>query len=189
MHQEVALPNDLEDRPARIAQLGRNARRERRVLERRTVQRGKCEQVAQTEQLPRLEDVALGESRALRHILGAQLLEEQRPQVRRHGLFDFEPNDFAESTLEHLLFDRREQVFRLFNGQLEIGVARDAEGVPAQHLHTWEKGAEIGADDFFEWHEMIRPPRDGYPTRKTLWDFDPREVILARFRIADLDRQ
>ena len=106
--------------------------------------------------------------------------------MQRHRVLDLEPNDFTEAALEDLLFDRREQILRLFDRQLEIGVACDPERMPAEHLHSREERPEIRADDLLERNEMVRSPKDWHPTREALRDLDPREMILSGFRITNL---
>src|SRR5690348_6752762 len=110
MNEQVALADNVEDRAARITQLGRNRRRERWILERRAIERIQREEIAEAEHLARFEDVPFRQRGALGHLLGAELLEQQRTEMRRHLVLDLEPDDLAEAPLEYLLLDRREQI-------------------------------------------------------------------------------
>src|SRR5205823_7912203 len=145
------------------------------------------QQVTEAEEAPRLEDVSLRQCRTLWYVLRSQLLQQQRLKVRGHAVLDLEPNDFPEPSLEDLLLDRRQEIFRLLDGELEIRIPRYAERVPSQHLHSGKECAEIRADDFLEWNEVHRASGNRYPPRKTFRHLHAGEVILASLRVADLD--
>src|SRR5437763_1541576 len=112
---------------------------------------------AEALQPPRLEDVTLRERGTLWYVFGAQLLEQQGAEMRRHGIVDFQPHDFAKSALEDLLLDRRQQILGLFDWHLQIRIARDAERIPAEHFHAGKERAEIRADYLLDPHEVRRP--------------------------------
>ena len=116
-------------------------------------------QIAQVEQAPCVDDVALVEAPALGDVVLAQLIEKQGAQVRGHVVLHFDADDLAEAPLEHLLLDRREQVFRLFDGNVEIGIPRDSEHVRRDDFHSRERAPEVRADDLLERHEVVRPRR------------------------------
>src|SRR5689334_10038106 len=108
-------------------------------------------------------------------------------QVWRHVALDLEPDDFAEATLEYLLLDRGEQILRLVDRKLEIGVACNPERVPVHDLHAREQRAQVRSDHLLQRHEFARATDDGHPSRKALWHLDAREVHHIALRIADLD--
>ena len=108
---------------------------------------------------------------------------------RRRSCLHLQAHHFAEAAQEDLLLDRREQIVRLFaREQLDVRVARDAEGVPVAHLHAREERAQIDPNELLERNELVRPPeRD--PPRKAARHLHAREVILVRVRIANLHRE
>ena len=140
------------------------------------------------EQRPALVDIALREHEARQRLALAQLLEHERADVRRHAVLHLEPHDLAEPPLEDLLLDHRQQVFRLVDClvELEVGVSRDLERPPAEHLHSREQRPEVRADDFLERHEVIAAT-ERHPARKALRHLHAREVVDAAIGIANLD--
>ena len=133
--------------------------RERRVPQVGDVERGDRHEVAEVEQRPGVLHVVLGERGEFGGLLVAQFLEQQRPQMRRHRVLHFEPHDFAEPPLEHLLLDHLQQVFGFVGGrEVEVRVARHPERVPPHDLHPREQRAEIGADQLLERHELVGAP-------------------------------
>ena len=79
--------------------------------------------------------------------------------MRGHVVLHFQTNDFAEATLEDAFLDRGQQVVRILEvGELEIGIARHPEGVPAHHLHAGKERLEILADHLLERHVLVCAP-------------------------------
>src|SRR5262249_38548950 len=165
-------------------QLYGRRRREGRILDERQIQSGNARQVAQVEQLAGVLNVPLGKTATLRHVVLAKLVEQQRAQVRRHVVLHFDANDLAEPSLEDLLFDRREQIFRLFDRDVEIGVARDPERIPRGDLEAREERAEVRADDLLERNEVEGPALHWNPTREASRNLYPGESDGTAFRIS-----
>src|SRR3569832_2358809 len=95
MNEEVALADDVEDRAAWITQLGRDRRRERWVLERRTIERVQREEIAEAQHFARLEDVPFRQGGTLWHFHNTELLEKQGTEMRRHLILDLGPGGRA----------------------------------------------------------------------------------------------
>ena len=76
----------------------------------------------------------------------------------RHVVLHLDSNHLAEASLKNLFFDRREKVFRLLDGNVEIGVSRNAEHVPGGDLHSREERAEVRADHLLERNEVVGAP-------------------------------
>src|SRR5690606_42123981 len=66
----------------------------------------------------------------------------------------------------YLLLDRLQQVIPLVGkGHVQVRVPRYAERMPFQHFHSRKERTEIGADNLFQRHEMVRPA-DRHPSRE-----------------------
>ena len=108
----------------------------------------------------------------------------------RHVVLHLEPDHLAEPPLEHLLLDRRQQILRLLEvGELEVGVARDAERVPADDLHPGEERLEILPDHLLQRHELVRATGHLHPAAEALRHLHASEVHRAEHGIAHLDRE
>ena len=107
-----------------------------------------------------------------------ELAAEEVEHLRRHRRVDLEPNRATElgALLEHDL-DRAEQVFG-FVGELEVGVARDAEDVVAEHLHAGEQRVEMRRDHLLERHEALAVGEGDEP-RQERRNLHAREAVLA----------
>ena len=68
---------------------------------------------------------------------------------------DLEPDGLAEAPAAQLGLDRLQEVVGLV-GDLEVGVARDAEEAVADDLHAREQRPEVGGDDVLERDEGVR---------------------------------
>jgi hypothetical protein len=136
-------------------------------------------------------NVALGEAAALRDVVLAQLVEQKRAQVRRHVVLDLHADHLAEPPLENLLLDRGEQVLRLLDGNVEIGVPRDPERIPGRHLESRKERAQVRADDLLQRYEVEGTPLHRHPARETARHLHAREAYGAPFWVAHLggDRQ
>ena len=64
------------------------------------------------------------------------------------------PHDLAEAAAAQLGLDGLEQVVGLV-GDLEVGVARDAEHAAVDDLHAREQRVEVGGDDLLERDERV----------------------------------
>ena len=70
--------------------------------------------------------------------------QEQSRERRRHRGVHLEPHHLGEPPIPHLLLDEAQQVVRLVAVlDLEVGVARDPERVPAEDLDPGEERLEI----------------------------------------------
>ena len=165
-------------RGAREPRLG--ARVERRILELGQVQRRERQQVGRVQQPGHLVEVVGGERPGGRLLLLAELRQQQLAQRRRHRRVHLDPHHLGEPPVAHFLLDQAEQVVGLvvIVVDLEVGVAGDPEGVPAQDLHAGEERLEIGADDLLQRHELVgRDQR--HPARQDLRHLHPGEALLA----------
>src|SRR4051812_41045824 len=110
MYQNVALPNRVEDRVSRIAQLWRSHRHERRVAQLRNLHRRQPHEIAEVEQRSRLDHVGFGERRHLRRLVLEQLCEDEIAQIAWNPALDLDAHYFGEATLEYLLLDLGEEI-------------------------------------------------------------------------------
>ena len=107
--------------------------------------------------------------------------------MRRHRVLHFEPHDFAEPPLEHLLLHHFEQVFGFVGRrEIEVRVAGHSERVPPHDLHAGEERAQVRADQLLQRHELVGAA-ERHPAREALRNFDAREMLDAFDRVANLD--
>ena len=101
-------------------------------------------------------------------------------------MVDFEPHRHAElrALAQHRLH-RGEEVLGVV-GQLEVGVARDAERVVREHLHPREQRVEMRGDDLFE-RDEARAPGQRDEAGEQRRDLDAGESLLAGRRMAHRD--
>src|SRR5919109_4740424 len=114
VHEQITLAHGIEHRAGVVAQNGRCHWSEGGIAKHGEVELREREKVAEVEQRTNLLDVTLREHAAFGRVV-TELFEKERAHCLRHPILYFEPNDLTEPALEHLLLDRREQVFRLFS--------------------------------------------------------------------------
>ncbi len=149
------------------------------VSQRRQVERGERQQVRGVHQAREFVHVVVRERTGRRILLITELDQQQVPERRRHRGVHLDAHHLGEAAVPDLLLDQAEQVLRLVSViDLEIGVAGDPEGVPAQNLHAGEERLQVGADDLLERHELVRR-RERHPARQDLGHLHPRETLLA----------
>ena len=167
MDEHIALADHVEDVPT-IPERRRYHRRVRHIAKLRHLETGNLQQIAQLQQIVPIVHVARGERGHELRLAFTQLLEQQLPHGLRHIALHLEPYHFAEATLEHLLFDRLEQIVRLVDlSDVQVGVARDAKGEPPFHVHAREQRAEMLADHFFQRHiAVLAVALDRHPARQ-----------------------
>ena len=74
-----------------------------------------------------------------RLLLLAELRQQQLAERRRHRGVDLDPHHLGEAPVAHFFLDQAQQVFGLVAIiDLEVGVAGDPEGVPAEDLDARE---------------------------------------------------
>ena len=135
MHQHIALADHIEH-VAAIAECGGHHRRIRRIAQIGHVEQGNLQQVAQFQQIVAVMHIARAERRDELGLTFAQLLKQQLPHRLRHVALHFQSNDFTKAALKHLLLDRFQQIVRLIDlPEIQVGIARDAEGEPSLHVH------------------------------------------------------
>jgi hypothetical protein len=92
---------------------------------------------------------------------------------------DLDPDHLGEPPITHFLLDEAQQVFRLVPVvDLQVGVARDPERVPAEDLHPRKQRLQVCADDLLERNERVGR-REGHPPWQDLRHLDPREPVLT----------
>jgi hypothetical protein len=86
--------------------------------------------------IPSISKILLGDAERARQRLA---------QLRAHPRADLDAHDLAEAAAAQLVLDGLEQVVGLV-GDLEVGVAGDAEGRPVDDLHPREERVEVLGD-------------------------------------------
>ena len=121
------------------------------------------------------------------HLLlaGAEPLHQPSEHPVRDRARHLEPDDVAEAAAAQLQLDRLEQVVGLV-GDLEVGVARDAEDGALDDLHLREEPVEEVRDHGLERDERA-PLADLEEARQALGHLHAREALLPRLRIANED--
>ena len=100
---------------------------------------------------------------------------------------DLEAHDLAEAPAAQLGLDGAQQVVGLV-GDLEVGVARDAEEAVVDDLHAREERVEVGRDDLLERDERRRPRPTGTKRGSiSLGTFTRAKVVHLRLRVAHED--
>ena len=108
--------------------------------------------------------------------------DQRLAQLLAHPGAHLEPHDLAEAAPAQLLLDRAQQIVRLV-GHLEVGVARDAEGVVVDDLHAREQRVEMLGDQVLERHERA-PVADRHEAREHLLrHLDAGEGLLLGLRV------
>ena len=110
-----------------------------------------------------------------------------RAERRVHAGADLEPHDLAEAPAAQLVLDRLEQVVGLV-GDLEVGVAGDAEQVVADDLDAREQRVEVLGDDVLERDERVLGDLDE-PRQDLLGDLDAREHLVVEVGVVQADDQ
>ena len=106
---------------------------------------------------------------------------------RRHRPRHLDARDLAEAPAAQLELDRLEQVVGLV-GDLEVGVAGDAEDRALEHVHPREERRQEVRQHLLERHEAIALA-DREKARQAFGNLDACKALLAVFRIAHEDRQ
>ncbi len=144
------------------------------VLEVRAVDRRQLTQVGELQQAAdRIELIHVGSDAA----------EQPRAHLVGHRIGDLDAHDFAEPPPAELQLERFEQVVRLV-GDLEVGIACNAERGAFRNLHLREERGEEMSDDLLDRH-VHRPISDLEEARQELRDLDPREALLAGLGVTD----
>ncbi len=118
-----------------------------------------------------------------------QLAEQQRAQPLRHRARDLEPDSRGRPLpIPQHQFQSDEEIVRLVDLDLDVGVARDPERVVLDQRHPGEQLIEVGGDHLLDRHE---PPSAGEleEPRQQRRDLHPREAADAAVRVADDDRK
>ena len=127
--------------------------------------------------------------------LEAELREEEARHRLRHVVGDFEAYGVAEMALRQFALQRLAQVLHLLLLDEEIGVARDAELIRAQHRHAGEELTHVRVQDRGEEDEVVgtggdvvRQADDARQHARRLHD---RGARIAPERVAafELDRE
>src|SRR5205823_12677309 len=105
----------------------------------------------------------------------------------REGARDLDAHCLAEASASQLTLDRLKQVVGLV-GNLEVRVARDAEGAALDDLHPGEEARQEMPDDPLERQEKTAFA-DGEEARQELRDLDAREALLGRLGVANEDAE
>ncbi len=121
------------------------------------------------------------------NLVDVEPLDQACAQRGLHGRPDLEAHDLAEAAPAQLVLDRLEQVIGLV-GDLEIGVARDAEQVVAEDLHPGEQRIEVAGDDVLERDERVL--LDLHESRQDLLGhLDAGERLLVGIGVVEVDDQ
>ncbi len=180
VQENVALANRVEDARGRVENVSRR-RKERRVLQGRQVELHHRHQVRGAERAGDLVDVARVE---------LELRAQELPDVLRAAVFDLETDRRAETAAAQVVGHAPEQVAGLVLPDLDVGVARDAEGRSAQDLHPGKQAVEIGLDELLEQDELerlARGPGHRDEPRQRSRDLDPREGGRLLLLVLELD--
>src|SRR5262245_27181839 len=145
MEHDVLMTYGVEDVFAR-AQRRRRGRRERLVFQLRQVELVERHQVG---------DVQGAVNRVNVLLIHFQRMAQQLDHVRAHPGGDLQPYAEAEAAVAHLLLDRLEQVAGLVLFDLDVGVARDAEGLAFDDAHSREERIDVRRHHLFEHREAI----------------------------------
>ena len=108
--------------------------------------------------------------------------------VRAHLAVDLEAHDLAEAPPAQLGLDRAQQVVGLV-GDVEVGVARDAEEAVVDDLHPGEERVQVGRDELLERDERRALARLDEAGQHLLGHLDAGEGRHLRLRVAHEDRE
>ena len=117
--------------------------------------------------------------------MDVEFFNEQIEDVRVDRLFDLETHRRTEAATCQLAFKRLQQVLGLVLFDLDVLVARDAEGVVLQDFHAREETVEMRGDDVFERNKAFVLERN--EARQCRRHFDAGKMLGARRRIANDD--
>ncbi len=154
--EDVALGEDVEDRPVRVERLIRLVRGIARRVDGTVAQLGDAAQVHRTVDLV---DVGPGQRRGLGRLVAADAAQEVRADLARHARFDLEPDDRLVRTVLDLVRHRREQRARVVLVDLEGPHAARAEDVRVLDPRRGEELARARADDLLD-RDEVRGVRD-----------------------------
>src|SRR5581483_5296161 len=102
-----------------------------------------------------------------------------------HRVEDLDTGDLPEAAPAKLDLDRLEQVVG-FVGDLEVGVARDAEDRALENLHAGKERRQEVGEHALERHEAALSELE--EPRQRLGNLHAREALLAGLGVADEDR-
>ena len=185
MHEDLAGPHRREHVGLLVAVAGRRAKRG--VRERRprrlaqvgvAVEAGELPQIAEIEQPLDVVDLDL---------VDAEPVEQPDAQRRVHACANLEPHDLAEAPPAQLGLDRLQQIVGLV-GDLEVGVAGDAEQVVADDVHAREQRVEMLGDHVLERDERVRSKLDE-PRDHVLGHLHSRECVVIGVGIVEAHDQ
>ncbi|CAB5034842.1 unannotated protein [freshwater metagenome] len=106
----------------------------------------------QLDQLPEVGHVEQPRNGVDLTFLNHQRLDQLLADCRADSSFQLQPHYLAERPLPQLGFDRLEQVVGLV-GDVEIGVACNAEATVIDHFHLGEEPLKVGCNQLFEQDE------------------------------------
>src|SRR3954447_19424906 len=118
--------------------------------------------------------------------LDLERLDELVAQRLAHLAVDLETHDLAEPAPAQLGLDRAQQVVGLV-GDVEVGVARDAEEAVVDDLHPGEERVEVGGDELLERDEGGALARGDEARQQLLGHLAAREGRHLRLRVAHED--
>ena len=151
-------------------------------------QLGVAGQLDDLPQLAHVEQAVDGEDLLVLH---AEQARQRRAQLLGHACAGLHADDLPEAPAAQLVLDRLEQVGGVV-GDLEVGVAGDAEDVAVGDLHAREQRVQVVGDHVLERHQQ-RPgarPGKGDEARQDLGrHLHAREHGLVGDRVADQHRQ
>ena len=179
--EHVAGADDAEDVDVPVvlalqARLGH--RRPRRVAQ--------LAEARQLDDLPQVGEVEQPVDDVDLALLDLERLGELGAQVRAHLAVDLEAHDLAEAPPAQLGLDGPQQVVGLV-GDVEVGVARDAEEAVVDDLHAGEERVEVGGDELLERDEGRALARRDEARQHLLGHLDAREGRHLRLRVAHED--
>jgi hypothetical protein len=182
VHHHVALADGLEE----VAPLGDALRQP--LLERRVLEVGPVHLFDHAHQ-PR--EVHGSRDHVEVVALEAELAEEEARHRLRHVVGDFQAHGVAEVALRQLALERLAQVLHLLLLDEEVGVARDAELVAAEHVHAREELAHVLVQDRGEEDEVGGAVRhvlgQAYHSRQHARGLHDRRARVAPEGVAPLE--
>ena len=150
MDQDVLVANLVEDHLGVFVVAPQAVRRERRVLQLRTMKPRELRPVAEPETILRSQDDLVAD---------LEVLGEDVEDARRHAGLDVQQRDRAAPELPQAAIDALEQVVGFVLFDLEIRVADDAEQIRALDLRAREELLDVGANDVLDEDEVVPPCR------------------------------
>ena len=179
MQQNVALANRREQVGAGLQRLGQ-ARRERRVLEFRTINQVRDRQ--QAVQIHRAVDLVHVLRLELEHV--HQVLPHLLGAVVRH----FQPHGVTPLTLRQFALQRHHQILGFLLVHQQVAVASDAELITAGGLHPRKQIVHVRVNHRRQEHKIIRARardvgRQPDQSRQRAWRLHHRKAGVAAKRV------